>query len=177
MYLQNKKRGVKMGIFDKIFGKKSKDLKIRDVSIEKGAIEKKITVKPNIEELVEKKDVEGLIKALKDKDIDVREWAGRALGKIGDGKAVEPLIQALKDENKHIRRTAAEALGDIGDERAIEPLIQTMKGKYGIVGVVTARGDKGLVGSIIQNMKDEEESIKKAAKEALDKIKAKKSLK
>jgi len=111
-----------MGIFDKIFGRKSKDLKIRDVSIEKGGVEKKITV-TNIEELVEKKDVEGLIKALKDKDINVRDGAAEALCKVGDERAVEPLTEALlKDKAWEVRRYAAEALGNIGVPEVVAPL-------------------------------------------------------
>lgn len=48
-----------MGIFDKFF-------------------------KPNIEKLEERRDVKGLIKAIKYKDEDVREKAADALFKIGD---------------------------------------------------------------------------------------------
>ncbi len=54
-----------MGIFDKLFGKKSRDLEVKDVDIEKEEVKKKreqITtkkkriVKPNVEKLEEKKD-------------------------------------------------------------------------------------------------------------------------
>ena len=62
--------------------------------------------KPNVIKLAAKKDIEGLIKALKDKDSDVREEAAEALGEIGDDRAVEPLTKALKDEDSSVRSKA-----------------------------------------------------------------------
>jgi len=79
-----------MGIFDKLF-------------------------KPNVERLQEKKNVKGLIKALRHKDGYVREGAAGALGEIGDERAVEPLIRALKDEYSGVRERVAEALVKIGN--------------------------------------------------------------
>jgi HEAT repeat protein len=43
-----------------------------------------------------KRNVKGLVKALKYKDPKVRENATEALGNIGNGRAVEPLISALR---------------------------------------------------------------------------------
>lgn len=80
--------------------------------------------KPNVKKLTQRKDVEGLIKALTDKDWGVRGEAAEALGEIKDARAVEPLIQALKD----IGVEAAEALINIGDERAVDSLIQYLEG-------------------------------------------------
>ena len=81
----------------------------------------------NIEKLKERRDVEGLIRALKDSDWGVRWRAAEALGKIGDRRAVEPLIEALEDIYEDVRREAAKALGEIGDGRAVEPLIRALK--------------------------------------------------
>jgi HEAT repeat protein len=58
---------------------------------------------PNVGELGSKKDVKGLVKALRYKKKEpfrVREEAAKALGMIGDKRAVEPLIQALNDSDK-----------------------------------------------------------------------------
>ena len=112
---------------------------------------------PNIKKMEAKRDVEGLVKALKTKNEDVRRLAAAALGNIGDAKAVEyliealkneewsiqniaakslykigepsveSLIEALKDENEDVRRLAAWSLGKIGDARAVEPLLQLIK--------------------------------------------------
>lgn len=51
--------------------------------------------KTDIKKMIEKKDVDGLIKALKDENVRMR--VAEALGKIGK-QAVEPLINAHKDE-------------------------------------------------------------------------------
>ena len=63
--------------------------------------------------LQEKKNVKGLIKALRHKYRYVRWDAAEALGEIGDKRAVEPLIQALKDEDWRVREGATWALGKI----------------------------------------------------------------
>ena len=56
---------------------------------------------PDVENLKAKKDVEGLLKALKyKKDNDVREKAAAALGEIGDERAVGPLTHALKYKSR-----------------------------------------------------------------------------
>jgi len=131
---------------------------------------------PDIEKLQSKRDVKGLIKALKDEhvrwraidalkeigepaveslthvlesgDKDLRREATRALGMIGTSNAVESLIQALKDENWHVRGEAAKALEEIGDVRVIEHLTQALN--------------------------DENSFVQKAAKTALESIRAKK---
>lgn len=85
--------------------------------------------KPNVEKLEARRDVEGLMKALRyDKNWSVREEATSALGDIADARAIEPLIKALEDEDRDVREEAAEALIKIGDERAVDPLIQYLEG-------------------------------------------------
>jgi HEAT repeat protein len=82
---------------------------------------------PDVEKMEVKRNVGGLIKALRYKKNDVRKAAAAALGKIGDARAVEPLIATLKDKYFKLRQTAAWALGYIGDARAVEPLIAVLK--------------------------------------------------
>ena len=140
--------------------------------------------KPNIEKLKEKKDVEGLIKALRferDKGVDLIRDAVEALGKIGE-PAVEPLIQALKDEDDGVRWSAAEALGEIKDARAVKPLVKALKDKYWYVRKQAAYalgdiGDARAVEPLIEALKDDEEEVREAAKWNLGKFKAKKSTK
>jgi HEAT repeat protein len=79
----------------------------------------------DIEEMKRKKDVEGLIKALKDKNSNVRKKAEAALVEIGK-PAVKPLIEALKEENFLVLDCAVEALGKIGDAKAVKPLIEVI---------------------------------------------------
>lgn len=89
--------------------------------------------KPNVDQMKAKKDVAGLIKALKHKDGQVRGNAAYALGGIRDKRAVEPLIEALRDEASIVGYSAAISLGEIRDVRAIEPLVVALKGKNGPV--------------------------------------------
>lgn len=70
----------------------------------------------NVKEMRDKRDVDGLIKALGYEDARVRESAMETLGETGDVRAVEPLIQALKDENRYVRDVAAKALGNLSNE-------------------------------------------------------------
>jgi hypothetical protein len=67
------------------------------------------------------------INALSDPDAQVREYAAKELGIIGDPGSVPPLIGALKDSDPLVRQSAALALGEIKDRRATVPLIATLK--------------------------------------------------
>jgi len=80
----------------------------------------------------------------------IRTTAARALGEIRGATAVEPLIQVLDDEVFTLLRCAAvQALGEIGDARAVEPLMKARE--------------------------DRDSGVRKAAKEALEKLEAKRS--
>jgi MFS family permease len=68
--------------------------------------------------------VSDIIRRLDDPDMEVREEAARALGRIGSVEAVEPLIRHLRDRHSTIRPYAARALGRIGDRRAVQWLIE-----------------------------------------------------
>ena len=76
--------------------------------------------------LSELRGIEPLISALKDKDINLRKAAAKALGEIKDPRAVEFLISALKDKESYVRYAAAKVLGEIEDPRAIAPLISAL---------------------------------------------------
>jgi len=59
---------------------------------------------PNVEKLKEKRDLKGLIKALRYKrDGVVRQTAAEVLGEIGDARAAVPLRSALGDEDSDVR--------------------------------------------------------------------------
>ena len=48
-----------------------------------------------------------------DPDAEIRQFAARALGEIGDVKATDALTEALEDANPEVRRQAAMALGEL----------------------------------------------------------------
>jgi HEAT repeat protein len=68
-----------------------------------------------------------LIKALKDKDENIRKQAVLALGRIKEAESIEPLIEMLGDSDWFTRLTAAAALEAIGDERGREAIKPLMK--------------------------------------------------
>jgi len=83
--------------------------------------------KPNIEKLAERKDREGLVRALEyRKDAAVRKAAVKALASLGDRAALEPLVRTLKDEDKGVRYDAVEAIYRLGGAEAVEPLQQAL---------------------------------------------------
>jgi HEAT repeat protein len=59
------------------------------------------------------REIERLIKALRNEDGHSRLDAVRALGRIGDASVVEALIAALDDKEDYVRWNVAEALGKI----------------------------------------------------------------
>jgi len=120
-------------------------------------------------------DVKDLIKALRHRDKDVRISAAMALGEIGDTRAVEPLIQALKDENWLVRRGVVVALGSIADARAVDPLVQALKDKVNYVRMLAAEtlgwiGDVRAVEPVIQALKDEDKDVRMSAAWALGRL-------
>ena len=113
--------------------------------------------KPNIEILTRKKDIEGLIRAMRFHDIEIQLEAAKALGTLGKDaighlllalktknktvklgilgalteikspESIIPLIATLSDENSEVRWQAAIALGEIGDPAAIVPLESSIR--------------------------------------------------
>jgi HEAT repeat protein len=81
--------------------------------------------KPDIEKMVQERDVEGVLGALGLEDSNVRFLALDALARMNvkDLRAVEPLIAALEDESPIVRLAAVAVLSDyIGDPRVVEAL-------------------------------------------------------
>jgi HEAT repeat protein len=73
--------------------------------------------------------VEELIKALRNRPLDVRAAAARSLGKIGNHAAVPALVKALKDPDSMMSSAAADALGAIRDKSAV-PALSEILHKY-----------------------------------------------
>jgi HEAT repeat protein len=132
---------------------------------------------PEIQKLKAKRDVEGLIKALGDKalDIDKRIDAARALGELKDERAVEPLIEALGSKFSGIRWAAAKVLGEIGDKRAIEPLAKACHDPdrymryYVVIALSQFKDDKNALKALKEFLLDAYPEIRRIAAVALGK--------
>jgi HEAT repeat protein len=125
---------------------------------------------PNIKKMEARRDIKGLVKALKHKDLNVRLASVIALGKLGDVQGVEPLITVLKEGNVYMSFAAAEALGKLGDARAVEPLINALVR----VGYMPKAAEEALVnlGSLaveplIASLKDRRAGVPSAGAEVL----------
>jgi HEAT repeat protein len=79
--------------------------------------------KADIAKLKEKKNLYGLINALKDPDADIRSQVAEGLGELNDEAATDALIEALNDDHWSVRRNAAWALGEVSSARAVLYLI------------------------------------------------------
>jgi len=83
--------------------------------------------KPSVEKLKEKKDVAGLIKALRHNDVSIRRKAARALGDLKAKDAVDALVEALSDEDVDVRIEVVRALKKIRDPKMIDALLEVVR--------------------------------------------------
>jgi HEAT repeat protein len=81
--------------------------------------------KPDIESLARKKNIRGLIRALRFRDVDVQLDAAKALGCLGPD-AIGDLLTALKIRDKTIKLGIIGALAEIRSPETIGPLIATL---------------------------------------------------
>jgi HEAT repeat protein len=117
------------------------------------------------------KDVDSLIKDLKNVNSTVRANAAKSLGLVNDTKGVSPLISALKDENSTVRMNAAESLGISKDERAVYPLIEALGDRDIHIGwesaVALVKIGEPAIDPLIQALEDNNAQIRANAAMAL----------
>ncbi len=79
--------------------------------------------RPNIQKLIEKKDTEGLIAALKVNDKDCILAAIQALGDLKAEASIDPLIEVWKStDDKQIIQAIYACLGKLGTDKALKEL-------------------------------------------------------
>jgi HEAT repeat protein len=127
-----------------------------------------------IPHLQRKRDVRGLVSALKHPDIETRYRAAKALGELADPAAIGPLSQALEDENSGVRWEAAESLGKIGDP-AINVLINALHDHDDDIRwrAAIALGDIGnerAISPLIDALSDEDPYVRSRAVNSLVRI-------
>ena len=111
---------------------------------------------------------------------NAREYAAKALGKVGDKRALDALIKIAQDkkEDKNVRIGAVVGLGNIQNKRAVQALIEVLKDKkedqwlrIGAISSLGSIGDESAMG-VIQDAASTDSTgrIKHAAEIALRKI-------
>jgi hypothetical protein len=132
----------------------------------------------NLEKYFEQtKDIDYIIKALKDEDNMVRMTAARILGESSDRRAVEPLVNALRtDKNYAVREEAAHALRKKKDPRAVDALIDALGDKESGVQRLAAAslgeiGDRRAVEPLLITLREDRSPlVRSAVLAALDEI-------
>ncbi|QDU60917.1 HEAT repeat protein [Planctomycetes bacterium Pan216] len=75
--------------------------------------------------------VEGLMRDLQSKQVDLRQYGARRLGEMGPKakRAIPLLAESLGDANQEVRRLSAQALASMGEE-GMKPLITSLEKGY-----------------------------------------------
>ncbi len=127
---------------------------------------------PDIKKLTKKRNLQGLIHALRNKDPKIQYDAAEALGEIGDIQAIEPLVTALtQNELSGVRWKAAEALSKIGVP-AVDALIGALRHsdddvRWKAAIALGEIGDQRAINPLISLLCDEDRFVKSRAAYAL----------
>jgi HEAT repeat protein len=108
-----------------------------------------------------------LVEQLDAEDLDTRQAALTALGRIGDPRAVPALISSLGDDTE-LATLAAGALGAIGDRRAFEALLglaghQSAPLRQAAVGALNSLGHPDLAARALAMCSDPDPHVRESA--------------
>lgn len=148
-------------------------VKVLVAALKDSSVEVRLKAAKLLQDVPDASAVDPLIGALRDKDGNVRQRAGIALGKIGQ-PAKESLVGLLRDPDPEMRRTAAEQLGKIRDPETMEALLAALRDPDPNVqwwaawalGEIGAPAEKAL--NKLQT--DPDPGVQRWAREALNKI-------
>jgi len=148
-------------------------LKVLLAALKDSRLEVRLKAAKLLQDVPDPVAVEPLIGALRDKDSNVRQRAGAALGKIGQ-PAEKSLVGLLQDPDPEMRRVAAEQLGKIRSPEALEPLLTALRDPDPNVQWWAAWA-LGEIGSPAEEalkklLSDPDREVQRWAKEALNKI-------
>jgi hypothetical protein len=101
---------------------------------------------PDIQGMRDRRDVDGLVGALWNDELDVRARAMDALAELKDRRAVGLLLDRLRDPRWDVRWSAAEALGRMGDPGAVQPLRAAAGDENALVRAVAKDSIRALAG-------------------------------
>lgn len=130
--------------------------------------------RPDIDRLLERKDIKGLIKALQHNDATVQWQAAYSLAKMGQ-EGVDHLLDALSHDSREVRLGVIEALGEIKDPRSVPPLIDLLKDTNVEVRWATAIalgeiGDPRALQPLVNSLGDTDKYVRYGVAIALEKL-------
>lgn len=129
---------------------------------------------PDIEAMKGRRDIRGLIRALRHPDTGIQWRAVAALGTLGPD-AVHELIRGLPARNRAVKLGIIGALGEIRDAQAIDPLIRTLRDPSAEVRWEAALalgeiGDGRATGSLLPGLRDPDRYVRYGTALALQKL-------
>lgn len=121
--------------------------------------------------MAEDYSVEELIKKLRSRKPEVREYPAEKLGKTDDPRAVDPLIYALGDAEYYVRENVWESLAKLAEHITGEQLQRIIKGlksrrwqrRHGCAYVLGELERKEAVGPLIAALEDKNENVRRDA--------------
>lgn len=139
-----------------------------------GIFEDILWPEPDISGMKERRDVNGLIRALRHPDLSIQEVAAEALGQLGPD-AVDRLLAALGTRSKSVRLGIIEALGQCHDSRAIPAIGKFLWDKDNEIRWEAALalgeiGDPCVFPDLSRTLRDEDKYVRYGAALALTKL-------
>jgi HEAT repeat protein len=108
-----------------------------------------------------------LLEQLNAEDVQTRQAAVIALGRLGDRQAVPALIQVLQTDQALLVETAG-ALAKLGDDRAFEPLLgllghEDASVRLAVISAINSLGHPGLAGRLVTLLNDASPRVRESA--------------
>ncbi|HEX6622602.1 MAG TPA: sister chromatid cohesion protein PDS5, partial [Pyrinomonadaceae bacterium] len=108
-----------------------------------------------------------LMEQLGSEDLEIRQSAVVALGRIGDARAAPALVEVL-GEDPELLIHAADALAKIGDPRAFDALLGLVGDpnaavRQAVVGALNSLGSPEMPGRVLPLLEDEDPNVRESA--------------
>ena len=129
---------------------------------------------PDIGELKARRDIPGLISALRHPDTDVQWRAAAALGSFGP-EAIRELIAGLSTRHRAVKLGIIEALGEIRDPLAVDPLVShlgdaSVEVRWEAALALGEIGDARAVAPLLPGLRDPDRYVRYGTALALGKL-------
>ncbi len=126
---------------------------------------------PDIPSMFKRKDIDGLIRALKDPEPTIQWNAAEALGDLGQ-EDLSPLLKAIRKKNPDIRLGIIEAFGKVKDPSSVPVLIEVMKSERPEIRWEAALalgeiGEKAATPVLVGALRDPDKYVRYGAAQAL----------